>query len=67
MMGHRYRKSKFSGGNGACVAVAFLLNGVRVRDTKDPGGPDLFFTNEEWTAFIKGVRHGEFDLPSYRG
>jgi hypothetical protein len=35
---------------------------VAVRDTKDRAGPVLIFTNDEWSAFIDGVRRGEFDL-----
>jgi hypothetical protein len=53
-------KSSFSGA-GQCVEVR-LHEGISVRDSKDPSGPVLRFTDHEWTAFLKGVRHGEFDL-----
>jgi hypothetical protein len=33
-----------------------------VRDSKDPQGPVLLFTPDEWRAFVGGVRNGEFDL-----
>ena len=52
--------SSFSGANG-CVQVR-LGNGALVRDSKDPTGPVLRFTEHEWTAFLDGVRNGEFDL-----
>lgn len=55
-------KSSFSN-NGNCVQVR-LRQGVLVRDSKDPGGPILSFTNSEWIAFVEGVRNGEFDLPA---
>jgi len=48
--------------SGACVEVMFRPDGtVRVRDSKNPGGPVLGFTPEEWDAFTAGVRLGEFD------
>jgi Domain of unknown function (DUF397) len=46
-----------------CVEVALLDDQVAVRDAKDHAGPVLLFTPHEWTAFITGVRNGEFDLP----
>ncbi|MGC9669468.1 DUF397 domain-containing protein [Planosporangium sp. 12N6] len=57
-----WRKSTKSGNNGGCVEVAFLDQDVAVRDTKDRTGPVLIFANDEWAAFIDGVRRGEFDL-----
>jgi hypothetical protein len=33
-----------------------------VRDSKDPTGPILRFTREEWAAFLGGAKEGEFDL-----
>jgi hypothetical protein len=55
-------KSSLSFANGDCVEVASLACGdVGVRDSKDAAGPVLRFTPSEWTAFIGGVRQGEFD------
>lgn len=54
-----WRKSSLSGMNG-CVEVAFEDRKVLVRDSKDPKGPSLSFTRQEWEAFVGGVRHGEF-------
>ena len=55
-------KSSLSYSNGNCVEVASLLEGeIGVRDSKDPGGPVLRFTPDEWHAFLGGVRNGEFD------
>jgi hypothetical protein len=49
---------------GGCVEVGRSPDGpVVVRDTKDPErGMSLVFTREEWTAFVAGVKAGEFDL-----
>lgn len=47
---------------GDCIAVGRLPTGhVLVKDTKDPDGPQLRFNASEWTAFVAGVRAGEFD------
>lgn len=48
-------KSSRSGGGQECVEVAFLSRGgVGVRDSKDPGGPALVFTSEQWDRFLAG-------------
>jgi hypothetical protein len=59
-----WAKSSHSGGNGGqCVEVARNLPGVvAVRDSKDPDGPKLTFTLDEWRAFAAGIRGGDFDL-----
>ena len=46
----------------SCVAVKRANNAVMVRDTKDKMNTTLTFTHDEWNAFIKGVKKGEFDL-----
>ncbi|MFR9754042.1 DUF397 domain-containing protein [Nocardia sp. 004] len=57
-----WRKSTYSGPDGNCVEVAFLVDGnVAVRDTKDNGrGPILAFAPGEWDAFLTGVSAEEF-------
>ncbi len=55
-------KSSLSFANGNCVEAARLKDGdVGVRDSKDPHRVILRFTADEWTAFVGGVRNGEFD------
>jgi hypothetical protein len=56
-------KSSRSSGNGACVEVAYSVDGVAVRDSKDPSGPNLRLEAESWRAFVDAVRRGELDLP----
>jgi hypothetical protein len=34
---------------------------ILMRDSKNPDGPVLAFTEDEWRAFIAGVKDGEFD------
>ncbi|MEV6977665.1 DUF397 domain-containing protein [Kitasatospora sp. NPDC093806] len=56
----RWRKSSHSNAEGAsCVEVDDTRPG-RVRDSKDPGGPDLSFTSAAWQDFVTAVRAGEF-------
>lgn len=58
-----FHKSSFSGGGNNCVEVATNLPGkVVVRDSKDREGSVLVFTPEEWDAFGRGMKNGEFDL-----
>lgn len=54
-------KSTFCGTGESCVEVMFLGDGYLVRDSKNPIGPNLAFTVEEWDAFLKGAKDGEFD------
>ncbi|WP_289009410.1 DUF397 domain-containing protein [uncultured Thermomonospora sp.] len=53
-----WRKSTHSGGNmGECVEVATNLPGiVAVRDSKNPNGPVLMFTHEEWKTFLRNIK-----------
>jgi hypothetical protein len=59
-----WRKASYSGANGGgCVEVTQLpASAVAVRDSKDPDGPRLAVTPDEWLAFVAGVKAGEFDL-----
>ncbi|WP_327111714.1 DUF397 domain-containing protein [Nocardia sp. NBC_01730] len=62
LSGAQWFKSTRSGGAKECVEVAFLDEDmVGVRDSKNPTGPALVFTPDEWAAFTTGVVDGEFD------
>jgi hypothetical protein len=57
-----WRKS-INSDSGGCVEVARIGDLIGVRDTKAHGvGPVLEFNLHEWSAFLTGVRQGEFDL-----
>lgn len=57
-----HKSSKSGPWTDNCVEVGLCNCGqVKVRDSKDPSGPVLSFTPDEWDAFTAGVRNGEFD------
>ncbi|NKY29378.1 DUF397 domain-containing protein [Nocardia gamkensis] len=57
----KWFKSSYSGGDKACVEVAFLAGGhIGVRDSKNPTGPALMFAPGVWDAFTVGVTDGDF-------
>ncbi|MFC9995589.1 DUF397 domain-containing protein [Nocardia sp. NPDC127526] len=54
-------KSSYSGGQTDCVEVAWLPEGiVGLRDSKDPSGPALLFSGNDWAAFTAAVSSGVF-------
>lgn len=60
---NEWRRSSYSQGSGStCVEVSIRPNGVAVRDSKNPIGPELHFTRQEWRVFLLGVRSDEFDV-----
>ena len=63
LRGARWQKSSFSGnGNNNCVEVASLPTGeIAVRNSRDPNGPTLIYTQTEVEALIRGARNGDFD------
>lgn len=47
--------------SGACVGVARQGDLVLIGNTSDPNGPVSRFTSKEWSAFVAGVKLGDFD------
>ena len=56
-----WKKSSASDG-GTCVEVRRTSSGVQVRDSKNPAGAVLDFSDAEWIAFLDGVALGEFHI-----
>jgi Domain of unknown function (DUF397) len=63
----QWRKSSFSGDTGTsngglCVEVGALPDGrIAVRNSNYPEAGAVYFTRAEMTAWIHGVKAGEFD------
>lgn len=55
----QWRKSSRCGSQ-TCVEVAKVDGRFLVRDSKNPDGTVLSFTEREWAAFVEGVEAGEF-------
>jgi Domain of unknown function (DUF397) len=51
---------------GNCVEAAFLGGHVEVRDSKDPDGPVLRLSVDEWANFVAGVKAGAFQFTNIR-
>ena len=52
-----WRKSSHSGSSGDnCVEISSQPGTVAVRDTKDPGGPQLAIQSATWSAFTRRVK-----------
>jgi Domain of unknown function (DUF397) len=46
---------------GSCVRVAPSQDTILIGDSKHPHGPVLSYTREEFAAFVRGIREGDFD------
>ncbi|HEX6468658.1 MAG TPA: DUF397 domain-containing protein [Streptosporangiaceae bacterium] len=58
-----WRKSRYSGQEGgSCVELADLSTAVGVRDSKNPGGPELVFSRRELGSLVARVKSGDLDL-----
>ena len=63
--GVMWRKSSRSGYSGSCVEIANFSDGqIGIRDSKANGlGPVIFVAPADWSAFVAGIKDGQFDLP----
>ena len=57
----RWTKASKSDSANGCVEVAQMTSWTGVRDSKNPGGPVLLFTQQEWDCFVDGAAKGEFN------
>ncbi|MER8105227.1 DUF397 domain-containing protein [Kitasatospora sp. NPDC059811] len=54
-------KSSYSAQANECVEAGNVVaGGMAVRDSKDPSGPALVFPADAWSAFLTGVKAGDF-------
>jgi hypothetical protein len=63
-LGNEGWRKPWSGGNGGSCVEALKLNDGRValRQSTDPDGPALIYTNHEITTFIEGAKAGDADF-----
>lgn len=62
----RWERTTYTDGSPAALEVGYAENGmVALRKADEPEGDLLIYTPEEWTAFVEGVRDGEFDLGTW--
>jgi predicted secreted Zn-dependent protease len=47
--------------SGACVGVARDGDFVFIGNTSEPEAPASRFTRQEWSAFVAGIKLGDFD------
>lgn len=61
-----WNKSSYSDSNGGgnCVQTQLIPEGVALGDSKNPDQGAFVFTPAEWSAFVAGVKDGQFDLLS---
>jgi len=45
---------------GACVRVAATEYGILLGSSRQPGGPVLSYTPEEWHTFVTAIKKGDF-------
>ena len=56
----KWQVARFCNG-GACVQVAPDGSNVLIGDSKNPSGPVLTYSRDEWQTFVEGIRQGDFD------
>jgi len=55
-----WRTSKSCAGSN-CVEVGAVEDSIAVRDSKNPAGPVLMYSLQEWRDFLAGAKNGDFD------
>jgi hypothetical protein len=63
MITSAWTKSSYSTAGGSCVEVRRSEDGnIQVRDSKNPNGPLLAFSREQWATFIDSTKRSEFGM-----
>ncbi len=56
-----WTKASASAETGNCVEMRRHGQAIEVRDSKNPAGPSLRFTPDEFSAWLDGAKQAEFD------
>ena len=54
-----WKKSSYSSAQGNCVEVSPVREGIAVRGSKNPSGPVLRFSPDDWQAFVSNIKAGQ--------
>jgi hypothetical protein len=54
-------RTAISCNGGACVQVAATQQGILLGNSRQPAGPVLSYTPDEWHEFVVGIKKGDFD------
>jgi hypothetical protein len=54
-----WRTSSYSSNGTDCVEVNPTASGISIRDSKDPAGPVITFTTEQWLLWLDELISGE--------
>ena len=58
---HGVEVQEMTCGGGNCGPACPGDGVIQIRDGEQPLGPVMEFSREEWAAFVRGVKAGEFD------
>lgn len=58
-----WRTTSICEGATGCVEVGFVDGAVLVRSSRASDGPVVRFDDDEWDAFVLGVKAGDFERP----
>lgn len=58
----QWRKSSHSASGEQCVEIGYLDRRIFARDSKNPTGPTLAYTQTEWTKFLNAAQNNDLNL-----
>jgi hypothetical protein len=62
LSGAEWQRAEESEGEEEAIEIAFVEEYIAMRNSAEPEGTILVFTQAEWDAFVLGAKDGEFDF-----